>query len=265
MAPPAALHFPGVYLLYADESGDLSQAAVGNFVVGGIAVHEDAIRPLAGQINNTINQFIGQRLGKTVEVHGGPMRSGRGEWAAVPGAKRHALAHALLRLICDWTHEPTGSKVEPIAVVMDRDHSQSPTETTYGELLYVFDEFLRAGRRRGDPHNGVLVADRSRYEKTLEAWVEVARLRRARPQDDPRRLHALAEAPFFVDSKITRLMQLADLVAHALYRAYNADDWSWATTVMPSLITPDPRRIVHFTGDANCRCPACGGAVETAA
>src|SRR3712207_7097079 len=49
-----------------------------------------------------------------------------------------------------------------------RDHSSAPTETAYGELLHLFDEFLRGGRRRGNPHNGVLVGDRSRYQRTIE-------------------------------------------------------------------------------------------------
>jgi len=138
---------------------------------------------------------------------------------------------------------------------MDRDHSQSPTETTYGELLHMFDRFLRGNRKLGNPHNGVLVADRSRYERTLEAWVEVARTRTAKP--GARRLYALAETPFFVDSKLTRLMQLGDLVAHALFRGYNANDWGWANTVMPALVGPHPQRLIHFTSNEKCSCAAC--------
>jgi hypothetical protein len=120
---------------------------------------------------------------------------------------------------------------------------------------------LREGRRSGDPHNGILIADRSRYEKTLQAWVELARARFSRPQGDPRRLYALAETPFFVDSKSTRLMQIADLVAFSLYRGYNAADWTWANTLMPGL-HPDPTRLVHFTGDTPCSCPVCGSSVK---
>jgi Protein of unknown function (DUF3800) len=137
---------------------------------------------------------------------------------------------------------------------MDRNHSQSPTETTYGELLYAFDARLREGRRGGDPHNGVLIADESRYEKTLQAWVELARAWKNRPAQDPRRLYVIAETPFFVDSKLTRLMQYADLLTHAVYRAYSADDWRLADLALPAL--PE-RRLLHFTSNASCQCPAC--------
>ena len=48
--------------------------------MAGLAVHEAAIRPLAAEINNTINDFVGKRLGKRLELHGNPMRTGGGSW-----------------------------------------------------------------------------------------------------------------------------------------------------------------------------------------
>lgn len=246
-----------MYLLYADESGDLTDPNTQVLVIAGIAAHEDAIRPLAGAINGTMQRFLGRQTADRVELHGSPMRVGAGEWASIPASKRHGLYHDLLRKLGTWGHTDSGSGIEPFAVVMDRNHSQSPTETTYGELLYVFDGWLREGRRAGNPHNGVLIADRSRYERTLQAWVEVARAFKSRPAQDPRRLYALAEMPFFVDSRLTRLMQLADLLAHALYRGYNAGDWNWANSALPALTDAEPFRLVHFTGDARCACVAC--------
>jgi Protein of unknown function (DUF3800) len=245
-----------VYLLYADESGDLRAPDSNVFVVGGIAVHEDAVRPLAGEIVGTLSKYVGRDKANETEIHGAPMRSGNREWKGLSSARRHGLAHELLKLVVNWEHKGSESEIQPFAIVIDRDHSQSPTETSYGELLFMFDRYLRAGRREGDPHNGILIADRSRYERTLQAWVEVARTRNARPKGDPRRLYALAETPFFVDSRSTRLMQMADLVAYSLYRGYNAGDWRWAKTLLPGL-HPDPGRLVHFTSDASCACPAC--------
>lgn len=213
--------------------------------------------PLAGEINNTMRRFLGRQTADKVELHGSPMRVGAGEWASIAESKRHGLYRELLRKLDTWGHPESGTGAEPFAVVMDRDHSQSPTETTYGELLYIFDGWLREGRRAGNPHNGVLIADRSRYERTLQAWVEVARAVKSRPAQDPRRLYALAEMPFFVDSRLTRLMQLADLLADALYRGYNAEDWKWANTALPALTGAEPFRLVHFTSDGKCACVAC--------
>ncbi len=246
-----------MYLLYADESGDLSDPNTNVFVVGAVAVHEEAVRPLAGEINSTINRYLGRAIGMEVELHGAPMRGARGRWKKIQPSKRRGLYHAMMKKVCSWKHVDSASKIEPFVVVIDRNHSQSPTETAYGELLFMFDNFLREGRREGRMHNGVLIADRSRYERTLEAWVELARTRFKRPRQDPRRLYALAETPFFVDSQSTRLMQIADLVAHAFYRAYNAGDDAFAASCLPALMDQTPPRIVHFTSDANCQCSAC--------
>ena len=243
-----------MYLLYTDESGDVSNPADNALVVAGLAVHEDAIRPLAGHVNEVLANFIGVKAAKSIEIHGSPMLSGRGEWKGVGAAKRRALSFALLDSIGGWQHDTTSTQAELFVVVMDRNHSQSPFETAYGEILYLFDSFLREGRRGGQPHNGILVADRGKYQRTLEAWVEIARARYKRPQQDARRLYALAETPFFIDSRSTRLMQLADLVAHSFYRAYNSNDWTRANRLLPSLQTG---RLLHFTSDENCACAAC--------
>jgi hypothetical protein len=249
-----------VYLLYADDSGDLNNPGITHFVVAGVAVHEDAIRPFAGQVNTTINRYIGRDRGMAAELHGNPMRFGAGEWKEVPAGKRHGLVTALLTRICEWEHGGSKSRPHAFVVVIDRDFSLSPTETAYGELLQLFDQFLRRGRRSGNPHNGVMVADRGRYQRALEAWVQIARARRPRPQQTTQRLYALAETPFFVDSRSTRLVQLADLVAYSFYRGYAASDWSWAEPVVPTLVAANPCRLVHFTADQSCSCPACGRA-----
>jgi hypothetical protein len=248
-----------MYLLYADESGDLTDPGAKVFVVAAVAVHEDAVRPLAAEINRTMNKFLGQKVAEGLELHGSPMRAGAGGWRGISRKKRHGLYHDLLRKLDTWEHKQakTGIKtgIECFAVAMDRNHSQSPTETTYGELLYAFDQVLRSKRKEGFPNNGVLIADESKYERTLQAWVEVARAVEGRPKQDPRRLYALAEIPFFVNSERTRLIQLADLLGHALYRGYNANDWPWAQSALPAVSGRE--RLRHFTGDKDCTCPAC--------
>ncbi len=246
-----------MYLLYSDESGNIANPDDAAVVVGGVAVHEDAVRPLAGEINGTLTNFIGATRAKELEIHGSPLRRGREGWRDIGAGKRHGLAHALLRLVDEWEHEGSSSVVQPFVVAIDRNHSQSPMETAYGELLFMFDHYLREGRRKGNPHNGVLVADRSNYERALAAWVEVARARYRRPSQDARRLYALAETPFFVDSQTTRLMQVADLVVHALFRAYNVGDWRWAETLRPALTLAGDRRLLHLTGTDPCSCLAC--------
>lgn len=243
-----------MYVLYSDESGKPHNPGDNVVVVAGIGVHEDAVRPLAGEINGILERHLGHAKATQIEVHGNPMRSGRGAWRSVSRPKRIAVAAALLDLVAGWIHPASQSAVLPFAVIVDQGRSSRPIELGYAELLHCFDARLRAKRRGGDSHNGILVADRGQHEAAITAWVEVARARPRRPVADRRRLHALVETPFFIDSGSTRLMQLADLVGYALYRAYNADDWAWADHLLPSI---GAGAVLHMPTTSGCVCVAC--------
>jgi hypothetical protein len=178
----------------------------------------------------------------------------------VKAAKRHGLAKALLNKSCSWEHAESKSTPHAFVVVMDRDYSLSPTETAYGELLHLFDDFLRTGRRKGIPHNGVLVPDRGRYQRALEAWVEVARARR--PATAPDR-----EAPTCPrrDAVLCRLQVNA---ARAARRPVGVCLLPWlhgwrlgvGRDCGSDADSGESGRLVHFTVDRACACPACGRA-----
>ncbi|MFN8111466.1 MAG: DUF3800 domain-containing protein [Thermoleophilia bacterium] len=255
-----------MYLLYCDESGDVTNVNDRAVVVAGVAVHEEAVRPLAGRVNEIIAEHVGKKFVRDLELHGSPLRVGRHGWQVYSSAKRASLYKSLLDLLCDWQHEGSGTGVRVFATVVDRAASESPFETGYGELLHVFDEGLRQGRRGGNPHNGVLIADRGKYEKWLSAWVELARARYRRPAQDNRRLYALVENPFFVDSRSTRLMQLADLVAHAFYRGFQSSDWEWAEHLQPAFEPSRGGSGLHLVPPGTeCHCFLCAdGSDDTA-
>lgn len=248
-----------MYVLYTDESGELSNPDDRVLIVAGIAVHEEAVRPLAGEVNRILRQYVGQARASRMEIHGSALRTGRSQWRSVNIAKRHALAAALLDTVVTWKHEKSSSQVLPFVVVLDRAPAQAPIETAYGELLFAFDETLRRKRRDGDGHNCVLVADRGKYERAIAAWVELARAWKRTPRQERRRLHALVETPFFVDSRDTRLMQLADLVSFSFFRSYNFGDATWANRVMPAM-KPRRGRILHLAAAGDCSCSACAAA-----
>ena len=108
-----------MYLLYSDEWGDFTDPRTNVLVVGGIAVHEEAVRPFAGDINATINRYLGRATGTQVELHGGPMRGPSGRWKRIPASKRFGLYHAMLGKCGEWKHAESDSEVEPFVVVID--------------------------------------------------------------------------------------------------------------------------------------------------
>lgn len=245
-----------MYVLYTDESGKARDPGDDVIVVAGIGVHEDAVHPLAGQANAILKRYVGHEEAARLEIHGSPMRSARGGWRRIDRSRRTAVADALLALVVNWTHAGSGTTVVPLGVVVDRARSATPVDVGYAELLHSFDQRLRSQRRGGEGHNCILVADKGRHEARLTAWVGAARAHPHRLSVDRRRLHALVETPFFVDSRSTRLMQLADLVSYSLYRAYNVGDWAWAEQLLPS-IRAGRGSLMHMTARAGCTCEAC--------
>ena len=73
-------------------------------------------------------------------------------------------------------------------------------------------------------------------------------------------LSAYAEVPLFVDSKASRLVQLADFVAHWVYRAYESGDDSVLQALAPGFDEEGDvlHGLVHLVRDyQTCACVAC--------
>src|SRR5690242_9368729 len=100
-----------MYLLYTDESGEITNPNDKVLVVAGVAVHEEAVRPLAGEINGMLRRYVGKKLVDAgIELHGSPLRGGRDEWRPISQGKRLRLAEDVLTSIVTWEHESSGSK-----------------------------------------------------------------------------------------------------------------------------------------------------------
>ena len=71
---------------------------------------------------------------------------------------------------------------------------------------------------------------------------------------------AYAEVPLYVDSVASRLVQLADFVAHWVYRAYEAGDESVLGEILPAFDADGGalHGLVHLVGRyRECPCAAC--------
>jgi hypothetical protein len=97
--------------------------------------------------------------------------------------------------------------------------------------------------------------DESRHELALQTLARQFRVGGARWGH----FRNLAEVPLFVDSKASRLIQLADLVAWATYRKYEIQDGRFFEDLIP-LFDSDGgviHGLVHRNNNAPCYCPAC--------
>ena len=97
---------------------------------------------------------------------------------------------------------------------------RDPVEVAFEQLASRFDKYLIRLHRGGDTQRGLIILDKSTYETTLQALAT-----------DFRTIgytwgviRNFSEVPLFLDSKASRLIQLADLVAYAIFRKFERGD-----------------------------------------
>lgn len=250
-----------MYLLYLDESEAQSRQ---HFVVGGLAVHEQNARPLSERTDRLSAALPSQVAGR--ELHAQHIRAGKSGWRRLPKEQRSEVTMQICNLLtAPLPFRPGNSRVEaPIlfAVVLDRSGRRhlDPVERTHEEYFKRFDGLLGRMARGGDFHRGVAIADKSNSERHIQELMGVWRVSGATTGAQIGPMRSYAEVPTFTDSEASRLVQLADFVAHWVMRAYEYGDDTVLSTLIPSFDSADGvlHGLVHLVvGHHSCECVAC--------
>jgi Protein of unknown function (DUF3800) len=205
-----------MYLLYADESGTSSDPKQVHFVLAGICVFERQSFWLSNELESIAARFNPGDPG-SIELHGNPMFGGKKYWRQFPKEMRiTAIKDALTAIKDSRIVNPLFGCVVRKSLLSLKD----PVEFAFEQLASRFDYFLTRLHKSYNTHRGIIVFDKSTYETTIQNLAT-----------DFRKightwgvLRNLAEVPLFLDSKASRLIQLADLVAYAIFRKYEIGD-----------------------------------------
>ncbi len=146
------------------------------------------------------------------------------------------------------------------AVVIDKQavSPRDPVEMAFEEMCNRFNLFLtRANDRRGnEDQRGLIVMDESKHEKPLQMLARKFRIDGARWGH----FRKLAEVPLFVDSRASRMIQLADLVSWSTFRKYEFKDGRFFDP-LTRLFDADGgviHGLVHYKSRyEECYCPGC--------
>ena len=244
-----------VYLLYLDESGTPSSANERHFILAGIAVFERQIYHLLNAADEFVTD-LGLGDPEEIELHASVIAGGRrGVWRRpMPRAQRLDIIESALRILAQ-AHR----SVKAFGVVIDKHalRQGDTVERAFEEICNRFNLFLSRLHSSDDtPRRGLVVMDKASYEQPLQSLA--VRFRREGTRWDA--LRNLAEVPMFVDSKATRLIQLADLLAWAIWRNYEYQDPRYLDLVLRRF---DASRgtihgLYHHTiNPGACPCPAC--------
>ena len=245
-----------MYLLYLDESGSRQSE---HFVVGGLAVHEQDAHRLSQVVDRLFRELPPGVIG--AELHTQHIRAGKRGWRSVAKDVRRELTDAVADLLAD---PPYGTAYPPLlfAVVIHKPSfpHRNPFERAYEEFFARCNGFLGRRASVGDRHRCIAIADKSGLEPLLQDFMRSWREEGASTGAAIGPMTAYAEVPLFVDSAASRLVQLADFVAHWVYRAYESGDHSVLERLLPAFDASGGtiHGLVHLVERYwECSCAAC--------
>ncbi len=123
-----------------------------------------------------------------------------------------------------------------------------------------FDMYLsRQYASTKENQRGLIVLDKTSYETNLQNLAYTFRRSGNRWGSY---LKNICEIPLFVDSKASRIIQLADHIAYAIFRRYNAGDLNYFNCIEGRFDQEQATGIIHGLAHKQtqipyCTCPAC--------
>lgn len=204
-----------MHLLYLDDSGSIDDPKLNFCVIAGCCVFE------------TKTHWIGQDMDKIaqkyfpnieIEFHGSPMRTGKGVWRGMP----HEARMAAMKEVFEMTSAKR-SGIRFFASVVDKRRAagQDIAELLFTQVASRFDMFLgRIFKKSAKPERGIVIFDKSKSE------YQIQRMCRSYQSVGHTwgNLRNFSEVPLFLDSKHSRLIQLADLIAYYIFRYFEQQD-----------------------------------------
>jgi Protein of unknown function (DUF3800) len=248
-----------LYLLYLDESGNENDPADKHFVLAGAAVFERQTFFLSRELEFVqTKHFPGS---PPIEFHASQIRSGTGFWRNVPLEKRRDVLLDVAAVI-GRANDPGmvlfAAVIEKSAALWGEKAVEHATE----QICSRFDMFLARRNLAQDPQRGLLIFSEGRFDKRAKVWVRGFRELGTQWGS----IKNLSDIPYFASVRETRLLQVADFVAHAVFLLYERRD--------PSLIRQFVSRfdqkegVLHglrhyrMTGSPPCDCPACSSRLK---
>ncbi|HUO07178.1 MAG TPA: DUF3800 domain-containing protein [Phycisphaerae bacterium] len=242
-----------MYLLYLDDSGSAKNTREEYLVLGGISVFERQVHWISQELDKLAAEILPSDP-KSVEFHASEIFSGRvPPWNGMDKTARRDVIKKVLQVL-QLAHHTTHAF--GCAVHKASYPTSDPMKIAFEELCHRFDLQLKRMYNLGDKQRGIIILDKSTHETTLQDMTRDFRTLGTQWGV----VQNLADVPLFVDSKASRIVQLADHVSYALFRAYEAADFSYLNIVL-NRFDEDGGRLHGLchkqTNTSNCMCQAC--------
>ena len=210
-----------MYLLYADESGSIDDPNGDFFVLAGCCLFERQTHWVDNKLESIANRFSGYFGERHCELHGSPMFSGRDGWKLAASVPERVQAVVDSLDLLDHEHGKIPIFISVIEKSLFSDRSKI-IPTAFKDIAFAFDSFLKNiyYKNQSQKQRGIMIFDNSTSERMIQDLSYT--YKHIGKGDD--KLRNFAEVPMFIDSKASRIIQLADLVAYWIYRYYQSKD-----------------------------------------
>lgn len=243
-----------MYLLYLDDAGSASNPTEAYFVLGGVCVFETHADWFTRELDLIASTYDAEDPSR-VEFHASAIFARRERpWKGMHQDDARGVMKSVLNLARDshYTVCCFACAIEKAAL----SPGQDCVAIAFEDLCQRFDLFLTRQNRDGDNQRGLLILDRSAEETSLQKLSREFRTIGTKTGV----LQNLVDTPMFVDSRSSRLVQLADHVAHAVFRRFNAGDAQYFDIIAPRFDESDG--VIHglehkHSSKYSCPCPAC--------
>lgn len=221
-----------MYLLYLDHSGEVTDPAQMHFTLAGISIFErqtywisDAMDQIASRFNPTDPA--------AVELHANPMITGNKGWKAFKQDDRKSALIDVLKVIAR-SHSSTSL----FGVCKDKRAAASSDMVAeiFESVCIRFDTHLkRLHQIKKETQKGLFIFDKAGYEQEVQKLA----LQFRTIGHSWGLTRNIAEVPLFLDSRASRLIQAADIVAWAINRKYERGDSSYFDIISARFSTLD--------------------------
>jgi hypothetical protein len=242
-----------MHILYLDEAGLHSDATY--FVLAGVAVFERETYFYAQDLDNIQRTYF-PGITDSIEFHASaihaPSANPKPPFDQLSTEQRRQLLIDIYQIIRNHRGVVFGTAIEKAWCA-----SEEPYERAFEDLTSRFDLYLRRINAQAGEHEqrGMIAVAESSYRRNLEVLGERFRGGSTRWGQ----IRTLADVPFFLPARNTRLLQVADFCANAIYGRYNSSYTRYFDIIAPRFDRDQNRihGINHLTRDTRCQCIAC--------
>lgn len=250
-----------MYIVYLDESGDPNgwNNRQDHFIIGGIAIHESWIQFISEALDEIQAKFFPD-ISVPIKFHATDINSG------VDRFRRELQKSQLQQLLSAIYDVIAGIEYPNAALFATAIHISAVTSAdqalhdTFEDVVQTFNSFLAPMNEEGNLQKGLLIIDGNQSTEAKYRAL-ISEFRRSGTQYGY--LGNIVDIPYFSQSEDTRLLQLADFCAYAVFRYYERGDDQFLNKIIHRF----DRRLKDFQGidglkhitARQCDCIACSG------